>query len=391
MPTNKILPFGTVDSANIMDDATYAASTERVNGRGSGIVPRSFFNKVPRQSNQMASALGEFILATLNEDVTDADRDVLAGQIGRAIRASLGLVTTLSATAAVTVKQSGIVLINAAGGNVVVTLPAANAAGAYAVAYDLVRTDTSGNTVTIARGAGDTVNGAAANPTIPVGGSAHCFSNASTNWLFQAIAGFYDSRALTAAGTTSQTVPTWARVMRAQVWAAGGGGGGCSAAGGARGGGGGEYREGMFGVTPNAAISCTVGAAGGNGSSAPASGGTGGSSSVGALITAVGGQGGSASGGGGATGGGTGGTGGSGGTYAEKGADSQLSFVIGGNYTVSCGGPSVGHGYGIFTLTTVGTNGNDGYAPGCGGNGAAGGVSTGGAGGTGLIILEFFP
>ncbi len=302
-----------------------------------------------------------------------------------------GNVTSFSANAALTPDHAGVIMVSAGSANVTLTLPAVNAAGGFPLRFDIVRTDSSANTLTVQRAGSDTINGLTTALTLPAGASARLLGDGSAAWRISDARGLVDLRSLTTAGTTAQVVPIWATRVGIEVWGAGGGGGGCSAAGGARGGGGGEYRRGLFSVTPGGSLSCTVGAGGASGNSSPTSGGNGGTTSVGSLISAVGGSGGSASGGGGATGGGGGGTGGSGGVYAQKGADSQLSFVIGGNYTISPGGPSLGHGYGIFVLATAGTNGNDGYGPGCGGNGAAGGVGTGGLGNNGRILLDFLP
>lgn len=83
--TNKILPFGTVDSANIMTDADYLASSERVNGRGSGIVPRGFYNKTLRNLGNPISGIAQFIADVLGEDVTDADPLSIQDQFQRAL------------------------------------------------------------------------------------------------------------------------------------------------------------------------------------------------------------------------------------------------------------------------------------------------------------------
>lgn len=67
-----------------------------------------------------------------------------------------GNVTTIAATGAVTVDMVGLVLVNAAGGNVILTLPAANALPN--ATYRFVRTDASGNSVTVQRAGGDAVD-----------------------------------------------------------------------------------------------------------------------------------------------------------------------------------------------------------------------------------------
>ena len=76
--------------------------------------------------------------------------------------------TTVSATSTLTTAQCGLLLVNAAGGNIVSTLPVAGTATDEAV-YLVRRLDTSANTHTLTAGAGSTIEGQAS-ITVPAGG-----------------------------------------------------------------------------------------------------------------------------------------------------------------------------------------------------------------------------
>jgi phage-related tail fiber protein len=66
-----------------------------------------------------------------------------------------------SGVTALTVANSGLVMVNAAGGNVTINLPAAAALGGLPISYRFVRTDSSANAVTISRAGADTIDGIA--------------------------------------------------------------------------------------------------------------------------------------------------------------------------------------------------------------------------------------
>lgn len=66
-------------------------------------------------------------------------------------------VKTFTATATLTIANAGLVLVDATGGNVMITLPAANSLAA--LSYKFVRIDTTPNTVTIQRAGTDTISG----------------------------------------------------------------------------------------------------------------------------------------------------------------------------------------------------------------------------------------
>jgi hypothetical protein len=111
--------------------------------------------------------------------MTESVRNVLAGLgvtpdhldhtlLLEAVRRAGGAhVTTLTASATLTLAQAGLVEVDASAGNVVVTLPAA--ADLAALGYMLVRIDGSANTVTITAAGGEAVGGAATLP-LQVGG-----------------------------------------------------------------------------------------------------------------------------------------------------------------------------------------------------------------------------
>jgi hypothetical protein len=83
------------------------------------------------------------------------------GQLDQAVRRLAGgNVANVTATGALTADQAGVVTINAAGGAITLTLPAANAAGGAPLRFQLARTDSSANAVTIQRAGADTIEGA---------------------------------------------------------------------------------------------------------------------------------------------------------------------------------------------------------------------------------------
>lgn len=216
---------------------------------------------------------------------------------------------------------------------------------------------------------------------------------ANLTQMLAALRALFGGRAptvLDAPGATNVTVPDWARWARVRVWGGGGGGGGVSGPAGAcvaQGGGGAGYAERTFAVTPGASIVCTVGA-GGAGGVGLNNGAPGGTSSAGAFASATGGSGGSTTAGGIQTAGGTGGTG-VGGQMNRQGAEAQAGQVGAGLMFCAVGGFAFGGGYGALRVGATAFAGNNGTAPGMGGNGGVGGVADGGAGSNGLIVLEW--
>jgi hypothetical protein len=190
----------------------------------------------------------------------------------------------------------------------------------------------------------------------------------------------------TASGTF--TVPAGITSVEALVIGGGGAGGASGGAGNAGAGGhGGGMAWGRYAVTPGAAIAVTVGA---GGEPSAGNGGNGGTSSLGALLSATGGQGGlhgaSTNTQSGTPGAGTGGqlniTGGIGGPTNSTAWSASLSA----SGPVARGGAAPG-GLSIISMFSTGDPGG-GY--GAGGNGASGGSNVpGGAGAPGLVLVRW--
>ncbi|MDR3718397.1 MAG: hypothetical protein P4K98_06315 [Bryobacteraceae bacterium] len=175
-------------------------------------------------------------------------------------------------------------------------------------------------------------------------------------------------------------------VSRAKVTVVGGGGAGGTHASlpGAGGGAGGQAIRVLTGLTPGSSYYVTVGS-GGAVSASPGAGGPGGTSSFGTLVSA------------------TGGGGGGGGTDATPTAGGPGGYGvggdinIGGSYGTDCVGPACrggdGGGPGAGRGTTGALPGISAGGPGGGGGGggcSSGGVGTvGGAGASGIVIVEY--
>lgn len=202
--------------------------------------------------------------------------------------------------------------------------------------------------------------------------------------------------------TTSGTYTPTAGMSYCIIECLGGGGAGGGAAAtngatysGATGGSGGEYARGVFTAAAiGASKSVTIGA-GGSGS-AGAIGGNGGNTSVGALISAFGGQGGNI------TGAETlqlliysnpGGTGGAGGNFRTPGGVGQWGFA--GQPSFALGGTGADSQYGAGGNGNIFAAGNPGLGYGSGGGGTSNGynglVRAGGNGASGIVIItEYF-
>ena len=209
--------------------------------------------------------------------------------------------------------------------------------------------------------------------------------------------GFRSCVSYSAAGSYSVTVPSWARTMRYRVWGGGGCGGNGGNGGAGGGGGGGEYREGSLQVAaggtvqPGDTLALTVGAGGANNGLFGSTMNPGGSSSIGALVTCLGGV------GGGSTAtpydyrpGGAGGAGGAGGDVAFPGSGGGS----GNGYWNGSGGGAFGTPIqaGQFIFTAGANAGTAGAKPGGGGSGSGGTYGTyllAGAGADGRIDIWF--
>jgi hypothetical protein len=92
-----------------------------------------------------------------------------------------GGLRSVSANATLTADDAGLVLIDASGGNRTITLPAANAANGRPLRFELVRTDSSANAVTVQRAGSDTIEGASS-VTLPVGGRVALRGDGGGGW-----------------------------------------------------------------------------------------------------------------------------------------------------------------------------------------------------------------
>ena len=309
---------------------------------------------------------------------------------GRQIRVLTGN-TTLNA-------DDGLVFVSAAGGNVTLTLPAANAlagtvAGVARISSQqltIVRTDTSGNTVTVQRAGSDKLGAGTATAYLQfVGERLRIASDGVDTWHLVSCNLLGRRRQVfTADGTF--TVPAWVDSVDVEAIGAGGGGGGNTTAGGGGGGGGGGYARGRVAVQGRQAIGVTRGAGGtagpnNSGSAAGNDGGNGGASSFGSAVVAAGGLGGKGSmnQGSGATGeGGAGTTGEILMTAQDGNAGIWISGALG---LGGMGGMAARGGGGGAASSGLPTAGN-----GPGGGGAGGGSNFGGAAGAnGAVYVTF--
>lgn len=296
-----------------------------------------------------------------------------------------GGLRTVSANTTLTPDDAGLVLVETSAGSRTITLPAASAAGGRPIRFEFVRTDVSAFVATVQRAGADLIEGQTT-ITIPVGGRVVLVSDGVSAWrVLGGVAG-RNMQVFTSGGTF--VVPAAITRIKCRVWGGGGGGGGVgSGGGGAAGGCGGGYAEGWYDVTPGASLTVTIGAGGIGGTGAPTSGGNGGTTSIGALLSATGGLGGSAADGGGAAVGNNGVGTGTGGQLNLSGNPTNPGLSVGGTLLGSSGG-------GTFGASLVGgysaSSGNGSAVPGGGGGGAGGPIfAAGGAGAAGLAIIEW--
>lgn len=113
---------------------------------------------------------------------TDANREQL---IQAARRMAGGYVRTIAANTVLTADDAGVVRVNAAGGPISVTLPAANAAGGAPLRITLLRTDTSANAVTVQRAGADLIEGSAST-LMGLGARLTLVSDGASAWFFGA-------------------------------------------------------------------------------------------------------------------------------------------------------------------------------------------------------------
>lgn len=317
-------------------------------------------------------------------------------QLLQALRRAAALnIRTVTATTTLTADDAGLVLASAAGGAVTITLPAANAAGGAPLRFDILRTDTTANALTVQRAGADTIEGATAF-LIPTGGRLGLVGDGTSSWRQDGGAGrLLGIQRFTANGTYTPTPGTRFII----VTGVGGGGGGAGSAstafngtsvglcGSAGAGGRGMFMAGFAGAAVTIGAGGTAGGVGG-------AGGNGGTTSLGALISFPGGVGGAAS--GAAT---TPLAGGNGNNPAPTGANLYAHHGGSGGQSQALDGSSSFGGSGgasIFgpgpAARSVNANGAPGLAPGTGASGTAcynnGAGVAGAAGAAGLLLIE---
>lgn len=84
MPTNDFLPFATAPGAPVLSQPSYAGTTP-ANGRGAGILPKEYYNKVARQSSVMAAAIGQFLNTNGQDALDDGNIPALAAAFAAAL------------------------------------------------------------------------------------------------------------------------------------------------------------------------------------------------------------------------------------------------------------------------------------------------------------------
>jgi hypothetical protein len=88
---------------------------------------------------------------------SNADLAQVRKSLDRLFGGGLG---SFSANTTLSVDDAGLVLVNASGGARTITLPAANALGGRPIRYQIEKTDSTANTVTVQRAGADTIEGA---------------------------------------------------------------------------------------------------------------------------------------------------------------------------------------------------------------------------------------
>jgi len=291
-------------------------------------------------------------------------------------------VATITATGALTSAQAGVVLVNATSGNIAITLPLAAAANGLPTEFTFVRTDATGNTVSIALAGGDTPLLFASPVPLVVNGVMTLRADGVSKWAMLSRPPRW-RQVFSTSGTL--VVPNYTKLINAVAIGGGSGATGCSTSvfAGACGGGGG-WAVGQFTVTPGASYTVTIGA-GGAGSAAGVASSAGGSTSLGALLSATGGQAAGTS----TNAGGMGGAG-SGGDYQGNGGDGSDGMTS----ATLANWPGVSGGSLFGGSRRCGSDaGFGGSAPGAGGSAPYSQPSTttnGNPGAAGIVIVEGF-
>lgn len=294
--------------------------------------------------------------------------------------------------------ENTLVKVDATTGPIIVTLPASAPKG---FVVGIAKVDTTANAVTVAAGAGDTIDGYLTKKLQTQNDVVWLMGGAVTNWFSVGKSIAPRLQAFTSSGTYTKTDGLVS--ARVETVGAGGGGGGAQATSpsaascGGCGGGGGYSMELLNAVSIGATETVTVGAGGAGGAAGQNDGATGGTSSFGTLLSATGGEfgtGGFNLAGSAATKGGAGGLGSGGDVNVGGSAGSNGKVVVGIRINVGVAG-STGLGGGAKYQIGETTPGNPGRPHGGGGSGASAKESkpaaAGGTGANGLILVwEFF-
>jgi hypothetical protein len=234
------------------------------------------------------NAVQEEILAVIEGLGIVASAAVLTQLLLALKRAGAANAHSITASRALVVDDAGIVLVNATTGNITLTLPLAAAMNGVPIRYQIVRLDSTANTVSVALAGSDvriSANGVTGAWSVPARGQLTLMCDAVASWVEFGVQRLVNSQLFTTSG--SFTVPAGIYQIAPEVWGGGSGGVGGDGAAGAAGG----YSWGVFSVTPGAVYAVTIGAGGvGRTGASGLASGAGGTTSVGALISATGGS-----------------------------------------------------------------------------------------------------
>jgi microcystin-dependent protein len=124
----------------------------------------------------------ELISLILRGGITASNADLaqVRKSLDRLFGGGLG---SFSANTTLSVDDAGLVLVNASGGARTITLPAANALGGRPIRYQIEKTDSTANTVTVQRAGADTIEGATSVVLSAQWGSLTLISDGVNAWI----------------------------------------------------------------------------------------------------------------------------------------------------------------------------------------------------------------
>jgi hypothetical protein len=134
---------------------------------------------------------------------SNADLAQVRKSLDRLFGGGLG---SFSANTTLSVDDAGLVLVNASGGARTITLPAANALGGRPIRYQIEKTDSTANTVTVQRAGADTIEGATSVVLSGQWASVTLVSDGVGSWVM--MRGRFATAAETDAGTLSDVAVT---------------------------------------------------------------------------------------------------------------------------------------------------------------------------------------